>query len=194
MKHGKIERDVYLSYASRVCVGFKRRLEDVGAAERYEKERAVAAHVQEEARAVSTKLKGVESYPAADAFVDLFKPGATMLHWPILAIVGGTNLGKSMLAAHTLSRVATILGVPQRENEPSYLEVTVENNEHLDSSDFDVRCHGGALLDGVGDALILKKNREALHGAGEASQGRAVGHDDVLVQVHAGKEGGDRHI
>ena len=51
------------------------------------------------------------------------------------------------------------------------MEVTVEDNEHLDMADFDVRHHGGVLLDGVGDALILKKNREALQGRAKQTKG-----------------------
>ena len=34
-----------------------------------------------------------------------------------------------------------------------------------------VRYHGGVLLDGVGDALILKKNREALQGRAKQAEG-----------------------
>ena len=45
---------------------------------------------------------------------------------PILAIVGGTRLGKSMLAAHTLKRVANKLGLAD------FLEVTVEDSENMD--------------------------------------------------------------
>lgn len=76
-----------------------------------------------------------------------------------------------MLAAHVLERVAALLGLPERGGDPRYLEVTVENNVHLDLSDFDVRFHGGVLLDGVGDALILKANREALQGRAKVSKG-----------------------
>ena len=61
--------------------------------------------------------------------------------------------------------------MPSRGDEPSYLEVTVENNEHLDLSDFDIRFHGGVLLDGVGGALVLKKNREALQGRAKEAKG-----------------------
>ena len=87
-------------------------------------------------------------------------------------IVGGTNLGKSMLAAHTLQRVAALLELPAHEGESTFLEVTVEDIEHLDMADFDVRHHGGVLLDGVGgDALILKKNREALQGRAKQTKG-----------------------
>ena len=52
-----------------------------------------------------------------------------------------------------------------------FLEVTVENNEYLDFSDFDVRVHSGVLLDGVGDAMILKTNRESLQGRPKLSKG-----------------------
>ena len=70
---------------------------------------------------------------------------------PILAIVGGTRLGKSMLAAHTLKRVANKLGLKD------FLEVTVEDSENMDLADFDRRVHAGVLLDGVGDAMFLKR-------------------------------------
>ena len=58
-----------------------------------------------------------------------------------------------------------------RDGEHSYLEVTVEQSEHLDLAEFDVRLHSGVLLDGVGDALILKKNREALQGRAKLAKG-----------------------
>ena len=94
-----------------------------------------------------------------------------MFRRPILAIVGGTNLGKSMLASHILQRVAALLELPVRQDEPTFLEVTVEDNEHLDMADFDIRYHGGVLLDGVGDTPILKKNREALQGRAKQTKG-----------------------
>jgi hypothetical protein len=40
LRQGKLHRDVYLKWAARVSIGFQRRLGDVKAAERYEKERA----------------------------------------------------------------------------------------------------------------------------------------------------------
>ena len=49
-------------------------------------------------------------------------------------------------------------------SEASFLEVTVEGDGHLDLSDFDVAKHAGVLLDGVGDTLLLKQNRETLQG------------------------------
>ena len=74
----------------------------------------------------------------------------------MLAIVEGTRLGKSMLAAHTSQRIAQSLGVPH------FLEVTVEESEQMDLTDFDRRVHAGVNLDGVGDALFLKRSRESL--------------------------------
>ena len=44
--------------------------------------------------------------PIADAFIELFAYGAAWRR-PILLIVGGTNLGKSMLAGDIQERVAT---------------------------------------------------------------------------------------
>ena len=163
LKHDKIDRDVYLSYCARAAVGFKRRLEDVRAVEGYEKERAVIEHVAVEAEAARKMLKAVKDYPQIEAFIQLFKDAK--LRRPILAIIGGTNLGKSVLGNDVLKRICKVLGLPD------YLEITVETNEHLDFADFDVRIHGGVLLDGVGDALILKKNREALQGRAKLAKG-----------------------
>ena len=44
------------------------------------------------------------------------------------------------------------------------LENTVEMMQTFGLADFDLRRHGGVHLDGVGDALTLKLNREALQG------------------------------
>ncbi len=63
-----------------------------------------------------------------------------------------------MLAVDVLQRVARVLGLD------SYLEVTVENDGHLDLSAFNIETHAGVLLDGVGDALMLHWHRESLQG------------------------------
>mgnify|MGYP003330802982 CR=1 FL=1 len=83
----------------------------------------------------------------------------------MLVIVGETGLGKSLLGAAVLEHVALKLGLE------GYLEVTVENSGALDLSDLDVRRHAGVLLDGVGDALLLKENREALQGRPKLTKG-----------------------
>ena len=78
--------------------------------------------------------------------------GAARFRRPILAIVGGTRLGKSMLAVDILKRIAGCL------NLPSFLEITVEDSEQMDLADFDRGQHAGVILDGVGDAYFLKRN------------------------------------
>ena len=40
----------------------------------------------------------------------------------------------------------------------------METDPNLDFSEFDRDKHAGVLLDGVGDAMILKGNRESLQG------------------------------
>ena len=77
---------------------------------------------------------------------------------PILLLVGGTNTGKSLLAASVLKRVGAVVGAP------GWIEVTVENDEELDFSGFGLRAHAGVLLDGVGDACTLLRRREVLQG------------------------------
>ena len=74
-------------------------------------------------------------------------------------------MGKSLLARHVLLRVADRLGLKD------FLEVTVEMMQTLDLADFDLRVHGGVLLDGVGDAMTLKLNREALQGRPKVCKG-----------------------
>ena len=44
------------------------------------------------------------------------------------------------------------------------MEVTMEGDNFLDLTDFDVRKHAGVLLDGIGDTEVLKSNREVLQG------------------------------
>ena len=79
--------------------------------------------------------------------------------------MGATNLGKSLLAADILKRIGAIVGAD------GYLEVTVEDNEVIDLADFDRRQHAGVILDSVGDAQILKRNRESLQGRAKVSKG-----------------------
>lgn len=51
------------------------------------------------------------------------------------------------------------------------VEITVEENETVDFADFDMRRDAGVLLDGVGDAMIFKTNREALQGRAKPCKG-----------------------
>ena len=52
-----------------------------------------------------------------------------------------------------------------------FLEVTVEADEHFDLSEYHHEKHAGVLFDGVGDALLLKRNREMLQGRPKVCKG-----------------------
>ena len=109
-------------------------------------------------------LRPLRQFTVVDKFVELFD-GRVLLRRPVLVIVGGTNTGKSILAEDVLRRVATTLGLA------SFVEVTVEADEHLDFHDFQVDRHAGVLLDGVADALTIKRHREILQGRAKTSYG-----------------------
>lgn len=157
LKAGKLTRETYLSLAARVTVGFQKRLADVRVAERYEKDCALELAVRADAAALQELKWPTRNFPEVEAFLDCHT-GAPAFWRPILAIVGGARLGKSMLANDVLQWLADRLGLH------GYVEVTVEDSEAMDLADFDRRLHSGVLLDGVGDALFLKRNREALQG------------------------------
>ena len=122
-------------------------------------------HVDSEARLLrkAKMIKEVRQFDVVDTFAALFT-GGPKFRRPILAVVGGTNLGKSMLAASVLERIAKTMGLP------GFLEVTVEGSDALDLGEFDHRKHAGVLLDGVGDALFLK-HREVLQGRPKVCRG-----------------------
>ena len=97
-------------------------------------------------------------------FLSLFD-GRVLFRRPVLAIVGATNLGKSILAEQVLQRVGDLLGIHD------HVEVTVEDDQNLDLSEFSVEKHAGVILDGVGDALLLKRHREVLQGSAKTCTG-----------------------
>ena len=167
LKSGKLTRATYLQIAAQITVGFQRRLTDVRAAENYEKQSAVEAHVAAELDGLGALLP-MKMFPEVERFLAYFRAGHYRRR-PMLAIVGGTNLGKSLLAGYILKLVGGILSLPQ------YLEITVESHDFLDFSDYDHRVHSGVLLDGVGDALLLKKNRELLQGRPKIAKGGQSG-------------------
>ena len=138
---------------------------DVRAAERYEKDRAVEQACAAERQALRATLKPTKVFPEVTQYVSLLGPGVFLFRRPILVIVGGTNLGKSMLAADVLMQVAGKLGLND------YVEVTVEDSDVLDLADYDMRRDVGVLLGGVGDTKMLKKNREALQGRAKPCKG-----------------------
>ena len=147
----KIDDDLFLKYACQIRRGFAARLRDVQTAQRYEREAAI----REAVTAAEARLEPMVKQRCEFDEIQEFKRAVLGVAFrrPVLAIIGASGLGKSMLAAAVL-----------REFGPKFLELTVEDNEHLDMADFDYGCHAGLLLDGVGDVLFLNKNREALQG------------------------------
>ena len=75
---------------------------------------------------------------------------------PVILILGATGLGKSLMAGQILEKIGQALGLSE------YLEITVEDDGHIDFSELDPDKHAGVLLDGLGDLLLLKRNRETL--------------------------------
>ena len=146
-----------MSLAARVCIGFQRRLADVRAVERFEREMAVTAHVEEQRQALAAMTFPMKVFPRVEEFIALFD-GRPRHRRPILVIVGGSNLGKSLLAGKIMERIATKLGVE------GFLEITVEGSDFLDFTEYDHRIHCGVILDGIGDAMLLHANREILQG------------------------------
>ena len=97
---------------------------------------------------------------------------------PILLILGGTNLGKPMLAVNVLTRIGTMLGLKK------FVEVTVEDDGNLDLSEFDVTTDVGVLLDGIGDALMLHTHQESLQGCAKSGAWRSLQHHDLCVPFY----------
>eukprot|EP00973_Karenia_brevis_P021115 2903808-Karenia_brevis.AAC.1 len=105
-------------------------------------------------------------FPEVDSFLNLFTlTSPARRRRPFLVIVGGTNLGKSMLASALLQKVADGLALP------GFVEVTVEDDNVLDFSDFQPHKHAGVLFDGLGDARVLCKAREVLQGRPKKTKG-----------------------
>ncbi|CAE7268044.1 dcsD [Symbiodinium sp. CCMP2456] len=195
LKAGKLSRKAYLKLAAQVTVGFQKRLADCKAAERYLHDETLQDAIRAHAKALEPATLPMKSFPVIEAwrmpmicvscrarnikqrsmhcgillqeFVACHD-GSSRFRRPILAIVGGTRLGKSMLAAHTLQHTAQQLGLPE------YLEVAFEESEQMDLAEFDRRIHAGVILDGVGDALFLKRHREALQSRAKMVKVRAT--------------------
>ena len=132
---------------------------------RDEQRQAVRAHVAavEADLNSTTPLKAFKTFSVAEQFVANF--ATKQRRQPMLVIIGGTNSGKSCLAGDILKKVGALL------DKAEHLEVTVEGAETLDFGGFDVERHAGVLLDGVGDAQILKTNRETLQGKANICEG-----------------------
>ena len=164
----KMSYEMYVQHsAEHFPVGHSARKRDADEALRDVREAAVFQLVKRELEALKGQGMYVQPrvFAELEEFVKLFDGSA----WrrPLLLILGATNLGKSLLAAYLLERVAQTLGL----SPPAFVEVTVEDDGHLDCSGLDVTKHGGLLLDGVGDVLLLKKNRETLQGRPKVLKG-----------------------
>ena len=161
----KLTHTQYMEYSVQLRCGHAGRKRDWEEVRRGEREQAIDRHIEKELALVheADPPKTVKVFPEVDAFVDSFKQPRQRR--PVLAIIGGTNLGKSMLAADVLLRVAEVLGVS------GFLEVTVEGDASLDLSEFSLADHAGVLLDGIGDVMMLKAHREALQGRAKKCRG-----------------------
>lgn len=156
---GKITHDHFLQIsASEFRVGHTGRKRDVNEVQAWEREQRIDDDIRRELKELheTQPLSKLKTFPEIEEFVKGFRDA----RWrrPVLAIIGATNTGKSLLAADVLKRVGEVLGVH------GMVEITVELSDALDFSDFDRASHSGVLLDGVGDLAILKENREAIQG------------------------------
>ena len=161
----KLTHAQYIDYSKEFRTGHAKRRRDWEEVVRSERDHAIDEHLRKEVAAIDRACPELPMRPntIAQSFVDLFREPCRRR--PVLAIVGGTNLGKSMLAAKVLGQVAELLELP------GFLEVTVEGDSHMDLSEFDLRRHAGVLLDGIGDVLMLKQQRETLQGRAKKCRG-----------------------
>ena len=158
----KLSHTQYLAFAREVGVGYAARKRDVLEVMRDELEASITKHVEKESEGL--QRFPTRSFPEIDRFVSLFA-GPSKFRRPFLVLLAATNFGKSLLAEDVLLRIGKLLGLS------GFVEVTVEADEHLDMSEYDHRKDAGVLLDGVGDALLLKRNREMLQGRPKKCKG-----------------------
>ena len=161
----KLSHAQFNEYSMHFRCGHAKRKRDLEEVLRSEREKAIDKHLKQERESLCNvdPDKPMREFPELTTFVTSFT--RSLRRRPIVLIVGGTNLGKSMLAASVLQRVGKVLDVPD------YLEVTVEDDTNLDLSEFDLAQHAGVLLDGVSDVLMLKRHREALQGRMKKARG-----------------------
>jgi len=183
---GKLRFDKYIAASAKwFPVGHGARKRDAEEALRDQRQQSVNTHVENELKAL--RAAGAyykpKTYPEVEEFVAHFLPlpvplpvGPVVnpssmhgLEWrrPALLLVGGTNMGKSMLGGAILQRIGEALSLP----EATFLEISVEDDAHLDLAELDILKHGGVLLDGVADVRLLKKHRETLQGRPKISKG-----------------------
>ena len=90
----------------------------------------------------------MKTFPVVSEFNALFDR-APRHRRPILVIVGGSSLGRSLLATQIMKEIGNNMGIP------GYDEVTVEGSNVIDLSNFDHRHHCGVILDGAGASHLL---------------------------------------
>ena len=166
---GKIALQSYIRMSAKLFpVGHASRKRDAEEAFRDARDQQVDDHVSAVLASLreSGAYKPLRSFSVVDQFVANFT-GLPQWRRPLLLIVGGTNLGKSMLGGAILERVAKELGLAEER----FLEITVEDDGHLDMADFNLQLHSGVLLDGVADVLQLKTARETLQGRPKVLKG-----------------------
>ena len=119
--------------------------------------------MEQAAASDANPLEQPRTTPAIEQFIQGIESGS----WrrPILVIVDDTQFGKSALGRQVLHCIAKKLHMP------SFLEVTMEEGAVLDFSYLRVQEHGGVLLDGVADVLLLRPHRECLQGQPKVCKG-----------------------
>ena len=156
---GKVSHTQYMNLTKQFPVGYAARKRDCEELMREEHQESVAKLIQTELAALKAAefWRTPRQFDEVDHFVQV-QLGEARDRRTILAIIGGTGTGKSMLAGSVLEKLATSRGLP------GFLEVTVEDDGHFDMSDFRVDKHSGVLLDGLGDVEALRRARETLQG------------------------------
>ena len=158
---GKLLPDQFISMSATFFpLGHAARKRDVDEALRDSRRHAVQSLVQKELAELDSQdaLRPIDlaRFPDVHEFVESFR--VPKRRRPVVVLLGPTGVGKSLFAGQILRRVCDILQLPD------FLEVTVEDDGHMDFSEMDPSRHGGVLLDGLGDVMLLKQNRESLQG------------------------------
>ena len=162
----KLGHDEYEVLSANFRSGHDARMRELAAVRRSERAQVVREHIARELEAVNVAqpLSDPKEFLEVVRFVSCFRQAARRR--PLLVIVGPTGTGKSELARWVLMRgVGRVLGLG------AFLEVTVQENNVLDLSEFEETTHAGILLDGVADAEFLAQNREVLQGRPKAAKG-----------------------
>ena len=161
----KLTHAQFEDYSTQLRVGHSKRKRDIAEVGRSERSQAVVRHVLAAQKLLleAGLRKPFREFAEIKRYVAQFD--TLRFRSAILVIIGGTNLGKSELAWHVVELVGAKIKVP------GALEVTVEDNETLDMSEQNIDEQAGVVFDGVGDAMILKRNREMLQGRAKICQG-----------------------